>query len=66
MSPALHFIVILIVVFGMVYLLCDLLEQADQLPFWLTPRLAALLVTFFIAIFWILRATRPVSPGMLE
>ncbi|MBL9150891.1 MAG: hypothetical protein JNK37_00315 [Verrucomicrobiales bacterium] len=61
MSGQLHFIVILIVVFGMTYLLCDLLEQAEKLPFWITPRLAALFVTFFVAIFWILRATAPVE-----
>ncbi|MCB1078124.1 MAG: hypothetical protein KDM63_15595 [Verrucomicrobiae bacterium] len=65
MESPLHFIVILIVVFGMTHLLCDLLEQAEKLPFWITPRLAALYVTFFVAIFWILSATSR-QPGLTE
>jgi hypothetical protein len=65
MPHGLHFIVILIVVYGMTHLLCDLLEQAERLPFWLTPRLAALFVTFFVAIIWILRASQPTPPGMM-
>lgn len=62
MPPQVHFLLILVIVFGMTHLLCELLETADRLPLWLTPRLAALFVTFFVAIFWILRASRP-SPA---
>ncbi len=65
MPAALQFIALLIVAFGMTYWLCDLLEQAERLPLWLTPRLAALAVTFFVALFWILKNARPIveDPG---
>ena len=59
MASPVQYFVVLVVVLGMTHLLCDLLEQAEQLPFWITPRLAALLVTFFVATIWLLRSMAP-------
>jgi hypothetical protein len=53
------YIVILIGVFGLVYLLVELFEKATEIPEWLTPRLAAMWVTFFIALLWLLKSMNP-------
>ena len=69
MPPALQLIAFLVIAYGVTHLLCDLFERADRLPLWLTPRLAALFVTFFVAIYWILKAIRPaddINPGFIE
>jgi hypothetical protein len=50
------YIVVLIVVFGMIHLLVTLFHEATELPEWLTPRLAAMWATFFVALLWMLNA----------
>ena len=53
------YFVVLIGVFGLVHLFVELLGQTTELPEWLTPRLAALWVTFLVAILWLLRSAAP-------
>lgn len=53
------YVLVLITVFGFVYLLIELFHKAYEMPEWLTPRLGAMLVTFFVALMWMLQAMNP-------
>ena len=53
------YLLVLIGVFGLIYLLVELFHKAYEVPEWLTPRLAAMWVTFFVALLWLLKAMNP-------
>lgn len=56
------YVLVLIVVFGFVYLLFELFHKAYEIPDWLTPRLAAMVATFFVALYWMLSSLAPPPP----
>lgn len=56
------YIVVLVGVFGFIYVLVELFEKTTELPEWLTPRLAAMWVTFFVALLWLLKSMAPAAP----
>ena len=56
------YVVVLIGVFGLVYVLVELFAITTELPEWLTPRLAAMAVTFFVALLWLLKSLAPAAP----
>lgn len=53
------YIVVLIGIFGFVYVLIELFAHTTELPEWLTPRLAAMWITFFVALLWLLKSMAP-------